>query len=116
MYELLKPFLVQGVDFKWSSGSKVNKRRWFLPEQADVLVKLENHRALHSPVLLTNELQKTNPVNTAKKTPKNIQLSPSLSYRCLDSERCAEGGSCSHSVSLLLHNPPVATAGDKSLL
>lgn len=37
MYELLKPFPVQEVDFKWSSGSKVNKRRWFLIEQADVL-------------------------------------------------------------------------------
>lgn len=70
MYELLKPFPVQEVDFKWSSGSKVNKRRWFLTEQADVLVKLENHRALHSPVLLTNEFQKTSPVNTAKKNPK----------------------------------------------
>lgn len=36
MYELLKSFPVQVVDFKWSSGPKVNKRIWFLTEQADV--------------------------------------------------------------------------------
>lgn len=79
MYELLQPFPVQEVDFKWSSGSKVNKRRWFLTEQADVLVKLENHRALHSPVLLTNEFQKTSPVNTAK---KKLQKTSSSVHPC----------------------------------
>lgn len=67
MYELLKSFPVQEVDFKWSSGSKVNKRIWFLTEQVDVLVNLGKHRALHFPVLLTNKFQKTSPVNTEKK-------------------------------------------------
>lgn len=54
MYELFKSFPVQEVDFKWSSGSKVNKRIWFLTEQADLLVKLGNHIALGFPVLLIN--------------------------------------------------------------
>lgn len=67
MYELFKSFPVQEVDFKWSSGSTVNNRIWFLTEQADELVKLENHRALDFLVLLINEFQKPSPVNTAKK-------------------------------------------------
>lgn len=35
-----------------------------------MLVKLENHRALHSPVRLTNEFQKRNPVNKNKNSQK----------------------------------------------
>lgn len=114
MYELFKSFPEQEVDFKWSSGSTVNNRIWFLTEQADVLVKLENHRALDFLVLLINEFQKPSPVNTAKK--KDIQLSQSMYYRCLENEECAEGGSYAHSVAVLLNNSPGTTAGDKSLL
>lgn len=51
------------------------KRMWFLTEQAEVLVKLGNHTALHFPVLVTDKFQNTRAVNTAKKK----KLKPSSS-------------------------------------
>lgn len=50
--ELFTSLPVQEVDFKWSSGSKLNKRIWFLTQRAAMLLKLWNQRVLHFLILL----------------------------------------------------------------
>lgn len=50
--ELFTSLPAQEVDFKWSSGSKLNKRIRFLTQQAAMLVKLWNQRVLHFLILL----------------------------------------------------------------